>query len=298
VTRWELLAGVGLDLALGDPRWMPHPVRGIGWLISRSEHIWRRTGLPLRLAGVLLCGSVVFITTSLVWLSLPWANVYWVYSFLALRSLDAESNVVVRSLQSGDIKQARSQLAMIVGRDTEHLDQPEILRAVIETVSENMSDGVVAPLLYLVLLGPAGMAAYKAVNTLDSMIGYKDERYRELGWASARLDDVLNFIPARITAVLVWIAAGLTGMNISRSIRITFRDANLQPSPNSGWPEAAFAGALGVRLGGANVYRGVTSHKAHLGDPMYPISVESYKRSRTLLYASSALLVIVLALCI
>jgi adenosylcobinamide-phosphate synthase len=130
------------------------------------------------------------------------------------------------------------------------------------------------------------------------MIGYKDERYRELGWASARLDDVLNFIPARITAVLVWIAAGLTGMNISRSIRITFRDANLQPSPNSGWPEAAFAGALGVRLGGVNVYRGATSHKAHLGDPMYPISVESYKRSRTLLYASSALLVIVLALCI
>jgi adenosylcobinamide-phosphate synthase len=246
---------------------------------------------------VLLCGSVVFITTSLVWLTLPWANVYWVYSFLALRSLDAESNVVIRSLRSGDINQARSQLAMIVGRDTEYLDEPEILRAVIETVSENMSDGVVAPLLYLALLGPAGMAAYKAVNTLDSMIGYKDERYRELGWASARLDDVLNFVPARVAAVLVWIAAGLTRMNISRSIRITLRDANLQPSPNSGWPEAAFAGALGVRLGGANVYRGVTSHKAHLGDPTHPISVESYKRSRKLLHVSSALLVIVLALC-
>jgi adenosylcobinamide-phosphate synthase len=297
VTRWELLAGVGLDLALGDPRWMPHPVRGIGWLISRSEHIWRGAGLPLRLGGVLLCGSVVFITTCVVWLTLPWANVYWIYSFLALRSLDAESNVVVRSLQGGDIKQARSQLAMIVGRDTKHLDEPEILRAVIETVSENMSDGVVAPLLYLALLGPAGMAAYKAVNTLDSMIGYKDERYRELGWASARLDDVLNFIPARVTALVVWIAAGLTGMNIRRSIQITFRDANLQPSPNSGWPEAAFAGALGVRLGGVNVYRGVINHKTHLGDPIHPISVESYKRSRTLLYVSTTLLVIVLAIC-
>jgi adenosylcobinamide-phosphate synthase len=276
---------------------MPHPVRAIGWLISASEKKWRRTGLPLKFAGVLLCGSVVLITTSLVWLTLPWANVYWIYSFLALRSLDAESNAVVRSLERGDIETARSQLSMIVGRDTAHLDEPEILRAVIETVSENMSDGIVAPLLYLALLGPAGMAAYKAVNTLDSMVGYKDERYRDLGWASARLDDVLNFVPARMSALLVWIAAALTGMNVLRSFRITLRDANSQPSPNSGWPEAAFAGALGVRLGGTNVYRGITSHKAHLGDPIRPISIACYQRSRALLYVSSVLLVLAIALC-
>lgn len=297
MTRWELLAGVGLDVVLGDPRWVPHPVRAIGWLVSRSERVWRRSGLPLRLAGVLLCGSVVLITTSLVWLTLPWANVYWIYSFLALRSLDAESNVVVRSLQEGDIEAARSHLAMIVGRDTAHLDEPEILRAVIETVSENVSDGVVAPLFYLALLGPAGMAAYKAVNTLDSMVGYKDERFRDLGWASARLDDALNFIPARLSALLVWTAAVLTGMDFSRSLRITLRDANSQPSPNSGWPEAAFAGALGVRLGGVNTYRGIPSHKAHLGDPVRPISIGCYQKSRALLYVSSFLLVAALAVC-
>ena len=155
-------------------------------MISGSEHMWRGEQ-PLRLAGVLLCGSVVFITTSLVWLTLPWANVYWVYSFLALRSLDAESNVVVRSLQRGDVgnEQDQVQLAMIVGRDTEHLDEPEILRAVIETVSENMSDGV--DLRSIGVARTSRDGGVPAVRTFDSMIGYKDERYRELGWASARV---------------------------------------------------------------------------------------------------------------
>ena len=298
MTRWDLLAGVALDLALGDPRWLPHPVRGIGWLISRSERVWRGSGLSLRLSGVFLCASVVAASTAIVWVTLPWANVYWIYSFLALRSLDSESCVVVRTLQAGDIESARSQLAMIVGRDTAHLDQPEILRAVIETVSENMSDGVIAPMLYLALLGPAGMAAYKAVNTLDSMIGHKDERYFELGWASARLDDVLNFIPARLSAGLVWIATGLAGMDVARSVRVTLRDAHSQPSPNSGWPEAAFAGALGVRLGGMNVYRGVPANKAHLGDAIHPLTLDVFRRSRALLYVSSLLMIAGVAVCV
>jgi len=298
VSRWDLLTGVGIDLVLGDPHWIPHPVRGIGYLITRAESLLRRSRLPLRIAGVVLCASVVAIATVVVWMTLPWANIYWIYSFIALRSLDSESGLVVHSLERGDLGQARADLAMIVGRDTQGLDEPEILRAVIETVSENMSDGVIAPLFYLALLGPAGMAAYKAANTLDSMVGHKNERYKDLGWASARFDDVLNYIPARVTALLVWTVAALTGMNGVRSLLITFRDANSQPSPNSGWPEAAFAGALGVRLGGTSHYRGVRSNKAYLGDPFQPITIGVYRRARLLLYVSCLLLIAGLAVCL
>jgi adenosylcobinamide-phosphate synthase len=291
VTRLELLAGVALDLAIGDPHNLPHPVRGIGWMISRAEILCRCSGLSLRIAGVLLCASVVAVSSAIVWVTLPWANVYWVYSFLSLRSLDSESSRVVRSIERHDIEQARAEAAMIVGRGTANLDKPEILRAVIETVAENVSDGVIAPLFYLALLGPAGMAAYKAANTLDSMVGHRDERYLELGWASARLDDVLNFVPARLTALLVWIAAGPLGMNPIRSLRVTLRDARSQPSPNSGWPEAAFAGAIGIQLGGVNYYRGVASAKAFLGNPVQPLDVSAYRAARKLLYGSSLLMV-------
>lgn len=286
MTRWELGAALALDLALGDPRWLPHPVRGIGWMISRGEQWLRGSGLPLRVAGVLLCVGVASASAAIVWTTLPLGNVYWAYSFLALRSLDVESSRVVAALCARNLHQARAELARIVGRDTATLDEPEIVRAAIETVSENFGDGVVAPLFYLALLGPAGMAAYKAVNTLDSMVGYKDERYRDLGWASARLDDVLNYIPARLSALITWIAAALLGMNFSHTVRVTFRDASSQPSPNSGWPEAAFAGALGIRLGGVNWYRGVQSRKPHLGDALRPLSTDEFARARRLLYCA------------
>jgi adenosylcobinamide-phosphate synthase len=287
---------MALDLALGDAHWLPHPVRGIGWLIARGERWLRKTAIPLRAAGVVLCLSVVAISTAIVWMTLPWGNVYWVYSLVALRSLDLESSRAIRSLAVGDIDMARADLAMIVGRDTGALDERGILRAVIETVSENFGDGVVAPLFYLALFGPAGMAAYKAVNTLDSMVGYKDERFRELGWASARLDDALNYVPARLSAMVVWLAAALLRMDVVNSVRVTLRDASFQPSPNSGWPEAAFAGALGVRLGGVNVYQGVESRKAYLGDELRPTSVKEFGRSRRLLYVASFLSMIGVAL--
>jgi adenosylcobinamide-phosphate synthase len=287
---------MALDLALGDPRWVPHPVRWIGWLISRGEQWLRHSAIPMRAAGVILCFSVVATSAAVVWITLPWGNVYWAFSFVALRSLDVESTRAIRSLAEGDVAQARADLALIVGRDTDALDETEIVRASIETVSENFGDGVVAPLFYLALLGPAGMAAYKAVNTLDSMVGYKDERYCDLGWASARLDDVLNYVPARLSAVLVWISSGLVGMNPARSLRVTIRDASTQPSPNSGWPEAAFAGALGVQLGGVNRYRGVESRKAYLGDPIRPLSIAEFGRARRLLYASGLLAMIGVAL--
>jgi adenosylcobinamide-phosphate synthase len=296
MTRWEFGAAVALDLALGDPRWLPHPVRAIGWMIAKGEVLVRRSGVPLRLGGVVLCSGVMAITAGVVHATLPYANIYWAYSFLALRSLDFEATKVIRTLEAGNLPAARKQLGMIVGRDTAHLDEAGIVRAVVETVSENFGDGVVAPVFYLALLGPVGMAVYKAVNTLDSMVGYKDERYRELGWASARLDDVLNFIPARLAALTVWSVAGLVRLNSVRSVRVTLRDAQKQPSPNSGWPEAAFAGALGVQLGGTSMYKGVVSRKEHLGDPRRALDSSMFGDVRRLLYASAFLLLVKVAI--
>jgi adenosylcobinamide-phosphate synthase len=290
----ELLLGVALDLAIGDPPWLPHPVRAFGWLAGRLERLWRATRLPLRFAGLLFWVSAVGVAASLVALTMlyvPWVSVYWIFSLLAIRDLDVEAMYVIRALRSGDLPNARRMLSRIVGRDTENLDEREILRATIETVAENLSDGVIAPLFYLALGGPAAMAAYKAINTLDSMVGHRDQRYREFGWASARFDDLANFIPARLTALLVWICASALRYRVRRSVAIVLRDAHLQPSPNSGYPEAAVAGALGVQLGGINYYRGVESRKPYLGDAERPLDLTVYGKTRALLYGSSLLMV-------
>jgi adenosylcobinamide-phosphate synthase len=291
VKPWELLAGVALDLVIGDPQWLPHPVRAIGWLATTAERFWRGTGLPLRLAGVLFWLTVTGVSAAAVWLTLPWANVYWIYALLACRDLDVEATRVIRALEREDIPDARLKLSRIVGRDTETLAEPEILRATIETVAENLSDGVIAPLFYLAIAGPVGMAAYKAINTLDSMVGYRNDRYRDFGWASARIDDIANFVPARIAALLIWLAALIPGFNAPRAFQITLRDGASQPSPNSGYPEAAAAGALGVQLGGLNYYRGVPSRKPTLGDAIVPLTRAAFQRTRILLYASEGLCV-------
>jgi adenosylcobinamide-phosphate synthase len=286
----QLLCGAALDLVLGDPRWLPHPVRGIGWMIARLEPPCRL--LPLRLGGVVLWLLVVGITAGLVWLTLPWLAILWIWVFLAVRDLDVQSMRVITALRDGDLPIARERLSMIVGRDTAALDEPEILRATVETVAESLSDGIVGPLFYLALLGPAGMAAFKAASTLDSMCGYRNERYREFGWASARLDDVANFIPARLSVLLVALGALLLGYDARGALRCALRDGRGQPSPNSGFPEAAVAGALGVRLGGLNFYQGVASPKASLGDPVRPLSIEVFSGTRRILYATSALAVL------
>ena len=283
-TPFELLTGLALDLLIGDPRWLPHPVRIIGWFTSKLESLLRRTGISLRWAGVLLWMIIVGSTAGLVWLTLPWANIYWIYALVAIRSLDSEAHKVIRHLERGDIVSARRQLSLIVGRDTEQLDEPEIIRAVIETVSENLSDGIVAPLFYLVLGGPAAMAAYKAINTLDSMVGYRNEKYADLGWFSAKMDDLANFLPARLTAMLVWLASMVLWMNVARAVKITLRDAATQPSPNAGFPEAAFAGAIGVQLGGVNFYGGVESAKPTMGDPVHPLNHDAWEYARGLMF--------------
>ena len=292
----ELLLGVALDLAVGDPRWMPHPIRGLGWLIVRLERLWRASRLPLRIAGALFWLSTVGVAVgvaaaTMAWIPRPWIAVYWIWALLAIRDLDFEAALVIRELRAGDLAGARRMLGRIVGRDTASLDEKEVLRATIETIAENLGDAVIAPLFYLAVGGPVGMAAYKAINTLDSMAGYKNERYREFGWASARLDDVANWIPARLTAALVWCCAVVLRYNVGRSVAVTFRDARSQPSPNSGYPEAAVAGALEIRLGGLNYYQGVASRKPFLGDGGRPLDLIAYAKARRLLYGSSLLMV-------
>jgi adenosylcobinamide-phosphate synthase len=292
IAPYELLAGVGLDLLIGDPRWFPHPVRGFGWCAIQLERFWRTTAIPLRWSGVGFTLSAVACACAIVWSTLPWLNIFWIWTLLALRDLDWESTLVWHALERRDIEEARRKLALIVGRDTAQLEEPEILRAAIETIAENLSDAVIAPLLYLGVGGPVAMAAYKAINTLDSMVGYRDERYAEFGWASARLDDVVNFVPARLTAVLVWTCSLILGYDAGRSRRITLRDAASQPSPNAGYPEAAVAGALGIRLGGVNFYHGARIDKPYLGDAVKPLDKRAFQSTRVLLYACSALMLL------
>ncbi len=291
VTSAELCAGVALDWAFGDPQWLPHPVRALGWFAGRAERFWRGTQLPPRLAGTLFWFTAVGSAVTAVRFTAPRANVYWIYALLACRDLDVQSAAVMRALERGDLAESRRKLAWIVGRDTGNLKAPEIARATVETVAENLSDGVIAPLFYLALAGPTGMAAYKAINTLDSMVGYRNERYRDFGWASARLDDAANFLPSRITALLVWLTAALPGFSARQAMRIALRDGVSQPSPNAGYPEAAMAGALGVQLGGLNHYQGVPSMKPLLGDASVPLTAAVFPRVRVLLYAAEVLLV-------
>jgi adenosylcobinamide-phosphate synthase len=295
ITARELLAGVALDLAIGDPQWLPHPVRAIGWFARICEGWLRASPLPLRIAGLLFWVVVVGSFTLVVWVTVrfggEWCIIYWIFSLLAGRDLDVEAGRVVRALERNDPDEARRRLSWIVGRDTAALDEPEMVRATVETVAENLSDGVIAPLFYLAVAGPAGMAAYKAINTLDSMVGYRNDRYAEFGWAAARIDDIANFIPARLTAMLIWIAALMPGFSARRAFRVTLRDGRSQPSPNAGYPEAAVAGALGVRLGGLNFYHGMPSRKAALGDATVPLERGVFGRVRVLLYTSEGLFI-------
>ncbi len=291
VTREQLAFGVLADLSFGDPRWMPHPVVGVGKWAGLMERVWRGSQLPPRAAGVAAWICVVGMAVAVVALT-PWLSIYWVYAFLAVRSLDEHALAVIGPLRRGDLAGARLAVGMIVGRDTADLDEAGVTRAVMETVAENLSDGVIAPLFWLVVAGPVGMAAYKAVNTLDSMWGYRNAKYGDFGWCAARMDDFANWFPARLTAGLIWLVAlAWPGMSFLRSLKTTWRDADRQPSPNSGWPEAAAAGALGVRFGGVNRYRGVETVKEFLGEAVRPLTWQVYGGMRVLLYGALAIFV-------
>jgi len=301
-TDWlTIFLALLLDLTIGDPRGIPHPVVAIGHLIHLLERILRQSWLNERLAGVLLLLLVVFCTAGTTWLLLKilivlmplagWiAAVLLSSTCLAARSLHTESARVAAALLEGDLPAARHFLSYIVGRDTDQLEETEIWRAVIETVAENTSDGIIAPLFWLTAGGPVVAMAYKAVSTLDSMVGYRNQRYLQFGWASARMDDLLNFLPARLSALLLIAAAPLAGCSASGSARITLRDRLNHPSPNSGHPEAAAAGALGVRLGGASRYNGVSSMKEYIGEQINPFDEQVYHRMIKLMYISTVLM--------
>ncbi len=192
--------------------------------------------------------------------------VYLAYTTLAIRDLRVKGKAVLRELDAGSIKEARFQLSKIVGRDTQNLNEEEIAKAVVESVAESVNDGIIAPLFYLILGGPVLAMAYKSVNTLDSMVGYNNEKYRNFGWFSARLDDFLNYVPARISGLLIAVSSGVYNKNFAVSFRIMIRDGKNHTSPNSGVPEGAMAGALGIRLGGASNYFGKTVQKPYIGE--------------------------------
>lgn len=295
-----------LDLVIGDPRWLPHPVVLIGRLISRLENALRSAIRSERAAGVLLLALTAGLAMAATWLLLRLAThihplagilaaVFITSTCLAIRSLHTESALVANALASGDIKTARLHLSYIVGRDTNNLDEQEIWRALVETVAENSSDGIIAPLFWLTLGGPVAGMAFKAVSTLDSMVGYRNERYLRFGWASARMDDIMNFIPARLTSLLMIIAAPLAGLSFRGATVITLRDRLKHPSPNSGHPEAAAAGALGVRLGGAASYNGRPSWKEYIGEPHALLDESAYRGMLRLMYATAFIMA---AICI
>jgi adenosylcobinamide-phosphate synthase len=298
-----LLGAVLLDLVLGDPRWLSHPVVLIGRLITRVETVLRKIAANERVAGIILLLVTVSVSTGgvslLLWLAglvHPWlaqiTGMLVGYTCLAARSLHAESARVSEALGRGDLAAARASLAMIVGRDTEHLETPDIWRGAVETVAENSSDGVIAPLLFLMVGGPVAAIAYKAVNTLDSMVGYKNERYLHFGWASARFDDLCNWLPARVTGVLMVIVAPLIGLSAGGAWRIMLRDGRNHSSPNSGIPEAAAAGALRVRLGGSNRYFGQEVVKPTIGEPLQPLDAKAWQGAVRLMYGAEGALVL------
>ncbi len=286
-----VLIALSTDLLIGDPRWLPHPVRWIGRLIELIE-LWIRKytydSLTEKLAGAVTVTLVVGITgvlaftvevllrgiageTRLSVLPLSDILVGVVGSFaIALRGLSDEASAVIRALKEGNIELSRKRLSMIVGRDTAELDSPSIVRATVETVAENASDGVIAPVFYLFLFGLPGAFIYKAINTLDSMIGYKNERYINFGYFAAKCDDVANYIPARLTGIFITLSAGILrlvyqGLSFRESIKTLVSDGSKHSSPNAGYPEAAMAGALGIRLGGPNYYGGRLVEKPYIG---------------------------------
>jgi len=294
---WLLVGAFLLDLLMGDPRFLHHPVIYIGALINWLEMVLASMLDNRFFAGFILCGSVLTITGGLTWVVLSIAcivhpvvygviSLYLAYTTIALRQLHIESRQVAQLVEIGDLSSARQALALIVGRDTGHLDEEQILRACIETISENTSDGVVAPLFYLFLGGPVLAMIYKAANTLDSMVGYRDDRYRELGWASARFDDLLNLVPARLTGLLMVVAAFPLALNPWAALKVMLRDARKTSSPNAGYPEAAAAGALGIQLGGPAVYFGENVEKPILGDPDRSINIDRYRAMIRLMYVT------------
>ncbi|MBQ2054200.1 MAG: cobalamin biosynthesis protein CobD [Eubacterium sp.] len=299
------LIGYILDLIVGDPMNFPHPIRLIGTLIGKLDKALNKRRARM-LEGVLLCVIVVlttaFATTLVIVVSykihvalgIAVEAILTCY-ILAARSLQVESMKVYHKLKSGTLEEARYAVSMIVGRDTDVLDQEGVTKAAVETVAENTSDGVIAPMLYTALGGPILGFIYKAVNTMDSMVGYHNEKYEYFGKAAARLDDIFNYIPSRLSAVFMILASYICGKDYSGrdAVRIYKRDRNVTKSPNAGQTESVCAGALGIRLAGNAYYFGRLVEKPYIGDEGRSIEAEDIKRSCKLMYVTELITVLV-----
>ena len=273
----DILLGFILDTIIGDPYKLPHPIRWIGSFISILEKLCRKiakSNTMLMILGAILVFIVVFVSGGITLLVLKLASfnkyAYLIvssvicYYMLAGKSLKTESMKVYKAFENNDTEGARKAVSMIVGRDTQSLTKEGIIKAAVETVAENSSDGVVAPLIYMLIFGPVGGVVYKAVNTMDSMIGYVEEKYFYIGKFAAKLDDVLNYIPARISGILVIISAFILRYDYKNAFRIFKRDRRKHASPNSAQTESAMAGALGVQLAGDATYFGVVHKKPYI----------------------------------
>ena len=292
-----------IDFVIGDPPRWPHPVRWIGHLINVVQRAVRRlchSDRALRIGGGVMWLLVVGLTYGVAWGVLrlaawvhPWLGwgieVWMIFTVLAGRCLARSAEDVARPLRDNNLAESRIKLSWIVGRDTSALQPEQINRAVVETVAENTVDGIIAPLFFLLLGGAPLAMAYKAVNTLDSMVGYKHEKYRAIGMVSARLDDAANFIPARLSWLLISIAAWLCRLDAARALRIGWRDRYNHSSPNCAWSEAAVAGALGIRLGGPNDYFGQRVEKPWIGDARRDIAIDDISRTIRLMWVASTL---------
>ena len=306
-----MVMGFVLDMLFGDPHWFPHFVRGAGWLITALEKSLRQV-LPVNVRGERLGGVILVFAVSLVcagvpfallflgyWLSLPlgfFIECIFCYQLLAAKSLRTESMRVYRSLRDNDTEAARVNVSRIVGRDTAALDRDSITRAAVETVAENASDGVAAPMFFIMLGGAALGCIYKAVNTMDSMVGYKNGKYLHFGRAAAKTDDVLNFIPSRLCALLMVLGAFLLRFDGKSAFRVWQRDRRNHASPNSAQTESACSGALGIRLAGPAVYSGVVFEKPYIGDDTRSVRDEDIVSANRLMYAASVLSLVLAAL--
>ena len=305
----SIFTGYILDLIFGDPYSFPHPVRFIGNLIKFLENkirILARNKRDLKIGGfflwIITVGTTYIITYLIIKASsinaylLTIINSILIYTTLSTKCLKDEAIKIYKVLKENDLEKSRIQLSYIVGRDTKHLSKLEIIRAVVETVAENTVDGIISPMFYAFIGGAPLAMAYKAINTLDSMVGYKNEKYAEIGFASAKIDDIANFIPARITTLFMYIASVFLGYNYKSSIKVAIRDRKNHKSPNCAYPEGAIAGALGIQLGGTNTYFGESVYKPTIGDKIRDIDEDDIVRTNKIMYLSSFIALIIFSL--
>jgi adenosylcobinamide-phosphate synthase len=300
---FALPAAFLLDLILGDPRWLPHPIRWMGKWIEAWEPHFRKLPMDLSASGALFALSLVCGTWLITWILLQIASlmqepfytglqIVLIYFSLSVRSLQTSAMDVYRAMKSETLSASKEKLSLIVGRDVEPLDSKGVIRAAVETVAENLVDGVLSPLFFAAIGGAPLAMAYKMVNTLDSMVGYKDEKYLQFGKCAARLDDIANFIPARLSVPVISLASFFLRGRNKETIMTAILDGDKHHSPNAGYPEAAFAGALGIRLGGPNTYQGRLVEKPYIGERFGECHVEHIWQACDLMVLSAFIFLI------